>query len=137
MEVLTTAKFHNQFELTPIAVPRVRACSGRISGTYTQGTQFILAPKMNMYVKKNATDPEANALPRDVSLLCERRAETSIIEILRPAEPQSIVLRRPILSKVREGMREPSGNISWMQPAMIWARRCSRPTFVCNTAGGG
>jgi hypothetical protein len=92
---------------------------------------------MNMYVKKNATEPDANALPREVSLLCERRAETSIIEILSPAEPQSIVDRRPILSSVSDGMREPRGNMSWMQPAMIWARRCSRPTFVCNTAIGG
>lgn len=47
----------------PIAVPLVRASSGRISGTKTQGTQFTDMPKNSMYRKKNVTDALAKLRP--------------------------------------------------------------------------
>lgn len=39
---MATVKFHSQLLLIPIAVPCVRAFSGRSSGTKTQGTQLTL-----------------------------------------------------------------------------------------------
>lgn len=39
---MATVKFQSQLLLTPMDVPRVRASRGKISGTYTQGTQFTL-----------------------------------------------------------------------------------------------
>lgn len=70
---------HNQLEEIAIAVPFALTCSGRISversqrslpwalrkavlpGTYTQGMQFALAPKMNIYVKNQVTLADAVA----------------------------------------------------------------------------
>lgn len=46
---MTTKKFQIQFAEMPTAVPFARTCKGRISGTYTQGMQFAVAPKMSMY----------------------------------------------------------------------------------------
>lgn len=39
----------SQLDEVAMAEPLARACSGRISGTYTQGIQFTEAPNMNMY----------------------------------------------------------------------------------------
>jgi hypothetical protein len=102
-------------EEIPTAVPLARACSGRISGTYTlrlivsilfnqvfekrkekkrksyQGTQLAEAPKMNMYVKKNATLALEVALfnlaeyPRSSVKLS--KAAMSIIEMASPKDP--------------------------------------------------
>jgi len=105
-------KFHNQFELTPIAVPFVLACSGRISGTYTHGTQFMVAPNANMYVKKNAIAPDANLAPLAVPSAWDSREATNIMEMPMNSDPHIIVDRRPIRSSAREGMSEPSGNMS-------------------------
>lgn len=74
-DIITTRKLNNQLAEMPMAVPLALAWSGRISGTYlrrgcqhsciesefpeedtyTQGMQLAVDPKINMYVKKNAT----------------------------------------------------------------------------------
>lgn len=42
--------YHSQLLDIPTAVPFALACKGRISGTYTHGMQFALAPKMSMSI---------------------------------------------------------------------------------------
>lgn len=54
--IIPTVKFHSQLELTPMAVPFVRASKGRISGTYTHGTELTDMPWISMYRKKNETE---------------------------------------------------------------------------------
>jgi len=41
--IMTMTKFHSQLLLVPSADPLARACSGKISGTYTQGMQLTVA----------------------------------------------------------------------------------------------
>jgi hypothetical protein len=47
--IMTTKKFQIQFAEMPTALPLARTWRGRISGTYTHGMQFTVAPKMSMY----------------------------------------------------------------------------------------
>jgi hypothetical protein len=49
--IITTKKFQIQFALIPTAVPLARTCRGRISGTYTHGMQFAVAPKISTKVE--------------------------------------------------------------------------------------
>ncbi|KAH3659051.1 hypothetical protein OGATHE_006777 [Ogataea polymorpha] len=52
---MAITKFMIQFDEIPMALPLDLSCNGRISDTYTQGTQFMAAPKNAMNVKKKAT----------------------------------------------------------------------------------
>jgi hypothetical protein len=108
--IMTTVKFQSQLELIPIAVPLVRASRGRISGTYTHGTELIDMPWMSMKRKKKDTDAEAYAVPLGLST-CDNSAATIIMQTPKPKEPIIIVRRRPIRSSMNAGRREPSINI--------------------------
>lgn len=91
---------------------------------------------MNMYVKKKAIAADENLAPLAEPSAWDSRAATNIMEMPMKRDPHIIVGRRPMRSSAREGIRDPSGNMSWMQPAIICARRCSRPTFSWRTALG-
>jgi len=129
-EIITIIKFQIQWAETEMAVPRARASRGKISGPYTQGTTLIVPPKISMYRKKNVTDADEVA-----SRLKLRRTASIIMQMVRPAQPQIMVHRRPIRSRKKAGSKFPIGNMSWMKPAMSSAMSLLSPTLEVRAVG--
>jgi hypothetical protein len=87
-------------------------------------------------VKKKATLPLAVALATGSSaprIWKERRI--AIISMLKPQpnDPHIMGLRRPVLSSVKVGYKEPKKNIMLMTPPSSSERLRSRPTLSWST----
>lgn len=136
---------HSQLAEMPIALPLARARRGRISGTYTQGTQLALAPKISMYRKKNAID----ALEVPFCLMLKSTAINNM-QTERPADPNIMGFLRPRRSRKIAGMMLPAqcqiqamtsrtvlpiGNIRLTKPPMSKARLASTPTLNWSADG--
>ena len=152
---------HGKIEDTYTAVPLARTWSGRISGTYTpgmislivltvkrhsQGIQLAVAPKINIYyvvssrflcrltVKKNVTLAELV----DLAILPPRlwklnKILMSIMLTPNQKEPIIIGLRRPYLSKKKDGNRDPITNMRLITPPRRRERLRVRPTLYWRT----
>jgi hypothetical protein len=87
-------------------------------------------------VKKNATLPLAVALATgSFAPRIWKESSIAIISMLKPQpkDPHIIGLRRPVLSSVKVGYKEPKKNIMLMTPPSRRERLRSRPTLSWRT----